>query len=47
MTEPLNHRIAAPEGWRAFDREIAGLLRSRLYAEAEELLAAHNTWSDR
>lgn len=39
MTEPLNHRIAAPEGWRAFDREIAGLLRSRLYAEAEELLA--------
>jgi hypothetical protein len=39
MTEPLTHRIATPEGWRAFDGEIAVLLRSRLYAEAEELLA--------
>jgi hypothetical protein len=39
MTEPLNQRVATPEGWRAFDRELAGLLRSRLYADAERLLS--------
>jgi hypothetical protein len=39
MTEPLNQRIATNEGRWAFDREVAGLLRGRLYAEVERVLS--------
>ena len=39
MVDSLNQRLATDEGQRAFNREIADLLRHQLYADAARLLS--------